>query len=615
MAELNQAVSYWFKKPTETVFGAITERIKFLNNQQGYQSKNIQDYMRAYANMDQIGFATDTYTRTVRKDKISFNIVASIIDTLTAKIAKQKPRPMFLTDGGDIDKQIKAKKLQKFIDGIFYGQKMYDKAPIIFRDAGIWGTGVIKIYEENDNIKAERVFLDEIKVDDSEGLFQTPRNLIQQKAVPRETLIAEFPEFEAKIKAAPRAQSYYSNIINSADHVWAIEAWHLKSGPKAKDGRHVICCETCTLSDDEKWNKEFFPFVFFRNNPRPLGFYGQGTTERINSIQTEINKLLRTAQLAMHLCSIPKVFVENGAKVSIPQLNNEIGGVIKYTGVKPSYEPLSAVSPEIFQQIDRLIKAAYEQEGISMLSAAAQKPAGLNSGKALREYNDIETERFSILAMAYENFFLECTEHLIDVGQDIYKRKGSFSVQAKAKGFLETIDWGDIDLKRDQYLMQIFPTSMLSKTPAGRLQDVQEMVQAGFIGKEIGVKLLDFPDLEGVNNMITAAFDDIQDSIDKMIEKAEYNPPEPFQNLQLLIQMTQSSYLRARVNKIPEDRLELLRRYMDEAQGMLTPPQPQLPPQQIMGPQSPVARPELAPQTDMLPFSGGTNAPPPGIAG
>jgi hypothetical protein len=613
VAELNQAVSYWHKVAGEKVFSAITERIKFLQNQQGYQSKNIQDYMRAYQNMDQVGFATDTYTRTVRKDKISLNIVASIIDTLTAKIAKHKPRPMFLTDGGDLDKQIKAKKLQKFVDGIFYGQKMYDLAPLIFRDGGIWGTGVLKVYEQDDQIKFERVFLDEIKVDDSEGLFQMPRNMVQMKAVPRETLIADFPEFEAQIKMAPRAQSYYSNIINSADHVWAIEAWHLKSGPKTKDGRHVICCETCTLSDDDKWNKDFFPFVFFRNNPRPLGFFGQGTTERINSIQTEINKLLRTAQLAMHLCAVPKVFVENGAKVSIPQLNNEIGGVIKYTGVKPSYEPLSAVPPEIFQQIDRLVRAAYEQEGISMLSAAAEKPAGLNSGKALREYNDIETERFSILAMAYENFFLEAVEHALDVGKDIYERKGSFEVQAKTKGFLETIDWKDIDLKRDQYLMQIFPTSMLSKTPAGRLQDVQEMVQAGFIGKEVGVKLLDFPDLEGVNNMITAAFDDIQDSIDRMIEKGDYNPPEPFQNLQLLIQMTQSSYLRARVNKVPEDRLELLRRYMDEAQSLMQGPQPQPMPQVIQGPQSPVARPELAPQTDMLPFSAGATVPPPGI--
>ncbi len=54
-----------------------------------------------------------------------------------------------------------------------------------------------------------------------------------------------------------------------------IESWHLKSGPKAKDGKHTICISSATLFE-EQYDKDYFPFVFFRWGDRPVGFFGQG---------------------------------------------------------------------------------------------------------------------------------------------------------------------------------------------------------------------------------------------------------------------------------------------------------------------------------------------------
>jgi hypothetical protein len=51
-----------------------------------------------------------------------------------------------------------------------------------------------------------------------------------------------------------------------------------------------------------------------------------------------------------------------------------------------------------------------------MLSAAAQKPAGLDSGKALREYNDIESDRFMTIGQAYERYYLQLAKLDISVG-------------------------------------------------------------------------------------------------------------------------------------------------------------------------------------------------------
>ena len=113
--------------------------------------------------------------------------------------------------------------------------------------------------------------------------------------------------------------------------------------------------------------------------------------------------------------------------------------------------------------------------------------------------------------------------------------------------------------------MQIYPTALLSSTPAAKLQTVQEMAQAGILNPTEARALLDYPDLEAVNQLATAFIDDVDLLIEQMIEKGQYNPPETFSNLEFAIQRVQSAYLRAKIDGVPEERLELLRRYMDDA--------------------------------------------------
>lgn len=144
--------------------------------------------------------------------------------------------------------------------------------------------------------------------------------------------------------------------------------------------------------------------------------------------------------------------------------------------------------------------------------------------------------------------------------------------------------------------MQPFPTSFLPKTPAGRLQTVQELVQAGFISKEDGFKLLDFPDVQGTTNLIVSASNEIDMVIERIIENKEYTAPEPFQNLEYGIQKMQGAYLQAKMTGVPEDRLELLRRWMKEAMLLLSPS-----PAMTPAPEVPPANPEQAPVSDLIP--------------
>ena len=565
--------SRWWLANKNNLYQELFAYVSALDSRQQYREADNIRYARLYGNYEMIGLGAFNYSRIESSynvtNRVTLNVIQSLIDTVVSKITKNKPKATFLTSGGDFSLQRKAKKLTKFVEGIYSYTDFYQTAAMAFQDACIFGSGCIKIYIEEGEIKAERVIIDEIKIDDIESYYGKPRQIHQVKYVEKSVLKAMFPDFELQIDSAsyPDAQSY-GQSATAKDMIKVIESWHLKSGPDSKDGKHTICISTATLFEED-YDKDYYPFVFFRWGERPVGFFGQGLCEQLQGIQLEINKILRTIQVSMHLVSVPKLLVEASSKIVSSHLNNRIGGVIKYAGTPPTYAPLGGIPGELFSHLDRLYQRAYEISGISQLSAQSLKPAGLDSGKALREYNDLETERFMAVAKRYEKCFMNAAEIMIDMAKDLYLSEGDFSVKAKDGKFVETISWKDVNMDADKYLMQIFPTSALSSTPAARLADIQDLLAAGFIGKEDALKLLDFPDLEASMNMLNADSTNLEKIIETMMDKGEYFPPEPYQNLENALRKVQQAYLMYKVQGAPDERLELLRQFMEDCQNLI----------------------------------------------
>lgn len=618
--ENTSITSYWWEKPTAEKAETIFNILRWIEQQQGYRSQNNLRNMRLYGNLDVLGLSVQTYSRSENPrfnvDRLTLNIIQSCCDTLTQKISKNKVKPMFLTMDGDAVLKRKAKKLDKFVQGLFYELKVYENTPKVFLDGAVFGTGCLHVYKSEGKICIERVFIDEIKVVDNDSIYGCPRSLYRTKYIAREVLIRMYPKFKDKIMFAKKAEENgFPKHSNLSDMVKVVEAWHLPSDAKSKDGRHTIAIEEQTFVDEE-YTKDHYPFIFFKLSERLLGFFGQGVAEKLTGIQVELNKILRTIERAFHLC-VPHMMVENGSKVVLAHLNNSIGDIIKYSGIKPEWFSGMPVHPQYFQYIETLIQKAYEIVGISQLSAQAKKPAGLDSGKALREYNDIESERFILTGQAWEEFHMELARRFVALSKEIYEENPDYSVIVKGKKFIETIKWKEVDMDEDQFQLQVFPTSFLSSTPVGKLQDVQDLVQAGFIPKEFAMKLLDFPDLEWAMGIFNAGLDDIDRTICKIVEDGEYQAPEPFQNLKLGIQMMQATYLKAKDDGLEEERLEMIRQWMSEANILLSkaaPPQapngvpgmPGMEPPPLdptMGGMPPQAVPQAPPVSGLLPVS------------
>lgn len=597
----------WWKAGNKSERGAaLVSTAAFLKEQLQFRYRQASIYSRLYANMPLFGMAGTSLNKLSQNnqlplDRPTMNVVQSCVDTLVSRLTQSRPRPVFLTDNGDYKARNLAKQLNQFIMGEFYRSKAYDIGTQVLRDSAVLGTGCIKIYEGQDKtVHLERVLFTELLVDPNDGLYGDPRQMYQLKLVDREVLIEMFPD---KANDIMRAEQAYPDTAGdssktASDQVMVIEGWHLPSGPGAGDGRRTIACTNVTLLDEE-YTKDKFPFVFIHFSQRLLGFFGQSLAEQLMGTQVEINKLLMTISRSINLVGVPRVFVEDGSKVVKAQLNNDVGSIVTYRGTKPTYEIAPCVPAEVYAQLQRLVDYAYQQSGISALAAASKKPAGLDSGAALREYDDLQSDRFATLSKRYDNLYVELAYQVIDLAKDIAERDGNYTTVYPNKNGTREVNLPEADLLQNTYIIQCFDASSLPRDPAGRMQKIIEMIQSGMVSIQEGRRMLDFPDLEQQEKLANSGEERILYILDKIVEKGEYTPPDPFMDLNLAIQISNQYYNLYMPTKLEPERAEMIRTFNSQA---ITLQQAAQPPMPIAAPgAAPLAAPEPLPTSPMVP--------------
>ncbi len=597
---------WWLDKDADKAASQMLTTAAYLKESQGYRYRQAAVYARLYGNQSLYSFAGSNIskmdqTHGLPQERPTFNLIQSATDTLVSRITQSRPAPVFLTDNSDYNQRTLAKKLNNFILGEFYHTKAYELATTCLRDALVEGTGVIHTFETPDNrVGLERVLLTELLVDPNEAMYGEPRQLYRIKLVDRDVLIANFPKFQKKLELA--AKAYPDNSADSSksvsDLVMVVEGWHLPSGKNATDGRHTLACSMGYLVDEE-YTKDRFPFSFLHYAPRLLGFWSQGVAEQLMGTQMELNSLLYTISRSIKLAGVPRIFVDEGSKVNPAHFVNDVGAVVKYRGVKPSYEVSQSNAPELYAERDKLIAYGYQQCGVSALQAGSQKPQGLDSGEAIRTYDDISTDRFASLARRYDNLFIDLTYQIIDLAKDICERDNSYSTVYPNKNGTKEINLKKADLISDSFVVQCFTQSSLPKDPAGRLAKVTEMVQSGMITLQEGRRLLDYPDLEQIEKLANAGEERIFQILDDIVETSKYTPPDPFMDLALAETLTVQYINLYMASKLPESKAQMLRDFFSQIQALKQAAQP--PPMPQQGAPTPQAVPEAPVASPLIP--------------
>ncbi len=611
--KLNGNLQWWKAKSEKDMCKQVISAATYLKQNQGYRVKQTATYAKLYGNQSLYNFAGSNMSRMDQTnsfpiDRPTFNLIQSAADTLISRIGQNKPQPVFLTKKGDYKERKLAKQLNDFIQGELYATKAYEKTVQMLRDALVTGTGVLKVYENQDHrVSLERRLLTELYVDTNEAIYGEPRQLYELKLVDRDVLKEWMPDEKSTISGAEEAFPDAGTKNNTlADQVLIVEAWHLPSSKDADDGYHVIACSSGILLK-EKYTKSSFPFIFLHYSPRLLGFWSQGLAEQLMGTQIEINTLLFTMSKSIKVVGVPRVYIEDGSKVINAQMNNDIGVIVRYRGTMPHIEAAAPFNPMLMDSLERLIVRGYQQCGVSALDAGSQKPAGLNSGEAIRNYDDISVARFQTLSKRYDDVFIDVAQQIFEKAKDICEEQGSYSTVYPTKNGTKEVDLPAMDKLKSPFVVQVFNQSSLPKDPAGRMEKVVEMVQSGMIDLREGRRLLDYPDLDQMEQLANASEERIFQTLDNICEEGKYVSPDPFMDLALAEKLTVQYYNLYVAANLEEDRAQMLRTFFDQIQGMKQQAAaPQMPQAGAIPPQ---ATPEPLPASPLVP-----NAVQPGVA-
>lgn len=597
----------WFNATSDTdlsdnVFKAV-ERIE---EQQPWVRKGFAEYLTLYCNKHvklpyQLAGLGQAYPLRLR-----YNVVSSIVDTLVNKIGSKKIRPAVATYGADWELRGRAKKLEKYVEGVFYASNYYEIAADVLKDACLFGIGYLHIFDDGEDIKLERVSPEEITVDEESARYGNPREMYRSKLIPRDVLQREYPDAAEKLEL----HSTFEDAGEITDQIEVIEAFHLAVGEH--HGRHCICTSELVLYDDKEWELEEFPIIPFWVKKRPLHWTGIGLAEEAISLQRELDKELLRIERIRDTHSRPIMAVKNGS-IKKGQLQKPTDNtiVIEYAEDIPVFlnQP---TGDEKLNYVEMLYQKIYQLTGVSAMAAQADKPAGDWSGIALRNLADQQTNRFAVLETRFGDLSVNVGRGIINSSRVLYKNRSKKVVFASTR-YVETIDWKDAAIDEENFHLKFHPASLLPTTPQGMVQTAHDLLQTGLFTPDQLKQQLDHPDMEQFWSQEQADKNDIQMIIDKMLYEDEYLPPIKYQNLALGLDQVNRAYLQARSQGAPDDVLDNLLQWLDDADALLAeleeeqkrkqapPAAPQGPPEGAPAGPEGVMPPEVAPGPPVAP--------------
>jgi hypothetical protein len=578
----------WWQSDAEKVHEKL---IPYVRTVERRQSDYFDRFLVYEAHYDPNGPAAEqtvgAYQKRLRG--IKENVVATGVDTVRATIAATEIYARFQTEGGDWSTQRRAELLEQYVDELAKRTKVAAACRAAFFACAKKGVGVVRVYADQDKcVRVEPFPVDDIVVDDRECAHGATPRQIHFRTVDYDCdhLMQQFPEHEEAIyKARSGPQSMAARRTRGGDlgetrnDVLVIESIRLPMGVKpdgweemsAKEkeasryvpGRHVICIEGRDLLDEE-WHKPHFGIAVCRYFEREGSWYGGSLTERILRHQVVLDR--RNHQRDRQLdYAVPTTFVSwVDQKIAVQQ--TQAGNVIPYKGDKPVTTVPQVIGSEIREDRLDARASAIAEIGLSEMATRGVKPPGLESGAALREHKDQNSQRFSMQEKEFENLWLETDLLLLDVCRDLGNDAPEMSRQTKFGPV--RIPWGSVDM--DDVRVMIAAASTLARTPAGRVQTVLELSQAGAITLDETRKLLDHPDLDRTGSLYAATIEAIEYDLES-IRSGKPVLPDPFAiNLEIAQVYAQRQFALDRNAGAPEEVLEGLRAYGVQAADFLS---------------------------------------------
>lgn len=570
LSKIQTSKPWWLRKDKE-VAQAIWDQIERLEETQERDYDRYYRHAFLYANDEQCGLDWSIRQRqsgTRGYGRFTINATQSVVDAAAAIIAQNRSVPVVTTDGANWSLQNRARQMSRFLEGTWNRNKVHINNVQVFKDACIFGTGFMKVFDDGDKVGIERVPVYDLRWDEQEGRNGRINTIHQLRWVDAywlaEQSFVDKKGLEAIAKAVHKAQQCPISYRDEVDfgQVLVVESWRV--GTPETPGVHTWTIDGHLLWK-EKWDLPRLPFSAYRWRELQVGYAGQGLVQELVPMQIEMNRLSKHVEDCQRMFSNPSWMVPMGSKVTPSQIKNVKGQFIYYTGQRaPSLYTPQAVGQEVYSQIENLYQKMFQKAGISDSHAFGRKPGSLQSAVAVREAVDVETQRFSIQSQGLQDFQQDLAELTISMARKVYGRSKKLEVTYNAERFVETIDWGKNDIVDKPYHVRVQSASILSRTPAGRKQDVIDFVNAGIFTMEEAKQHIMHPDVSAQMDIVNASTEHAEWVV-RQLSQGIPVAPEPDMNLKTSIRYVMAERQRAIRGNAPAEIIELMLRFESAA--------------------------------------------------
>lgn len=555
-----------------------------------YEGRALRRYARALA----------AYGARMGGDAMArLNASQGVVDTVVARLSKRRAMPAFKVDNADWSLKRKAKRYREFILGKMSETDFEELSPECLTDGTIVGTGITQIDDAEDDVCAERVYRSELLFDPRELRYGKPWQALRTMRISRDVLCAKFPAFKSQIRDAAASQRMPHEAADDPDimelgslddYVDLWRAWRRPTRDESGDGRIAYCIDGATLSYEE-WDSPRLPFAMFRFKHPRVGFWGLGLIEQVADIQQRINSIVRAAQMNIDVTAMGSMLVNEMYDQPIETMTGSRPFKFGWKGphgMQPQWKAADPLSPQTLQILEFFIRQIYELPGVSQSAASSKSSLGLNaSGVALDTQYDIESERFAPVERQYAKYRLDAAQLYLDAAGRVAKRR--YESKGKKRSYvavtapwrrrdaIERLEYSKVEMKADQYRLEMEPVNYIPDTRAGKYATIQELTNAGIIPQWLAPALYDEPDLQRAQLINCAAFYNLERIMEGLGDKdvpIEDLQPEPYHDLQLAEKMGLAYFNHAqseiRIGSKDEGVIDRYRQFVDAVKDLRT---------------------------------------------
>lgn len=452
---------------------------------------------------------------------VTVNFIQGAVQTLLAKLTKNRPKGLVESEGDDPTSSQRAKASNKILDFLW----RRSGTDVATTQAMLWalicGTGVLKQFWDpsaGDEI-APGLHLGEITTNavspfefypDPNGERIADKHWAFHVKVRSSAYVLEKYGVEVESQTVTGDDTLDGRISSLLDQpiaqvqkgVVVKEFWERRSAKHPK-GRYVVYArEKVLFAGDNPYEKWQLPFAAFQAVPIPGSFWGESVVSGMLDAQRNYNKARSQAIEIRNLMAKPKWLIPVGALEDGVTITSAPGENIVYQGTTPPVSVSGKDVPVTFwKDLQQSRSEMYDISGQHEVSDS-KVPTGVTAASAIGLLQEQDNTRLGPIAASYEIAIESLEAGKLALARQFYIEPRTARVVGK-NASVEVLEFSREDIPEDASISVVAGSSMPTSEVAKRAYVLDLWKAKVITDPRKVIELLQFGDTEAVYDDIT----------------------------------------------------------------------------------------------------------------